>query len=68
MSLTTDDIAKFWDVDTLRQREELLRGYSGFEVYCGECRYVLAEPGPGCCRYVAPRSSWWRRLFRVGRT
>jgi hypothetical protein len=59
------DIA-FWSPERLRQRDEILRGFTPFDVYCGTCLYVLAEPGPGCCRYVAPtppRRSLFRRLF-----
>ena len=53
--------------DQARWLEQARLGYTPFDVYCGHCRYALAEPGPGCCRYVPPtesRRSLWRRLFR----
>ena len=52
--------------DQARWLEHARLGYTPFEVYCGHCRYALAEPGPGCCRYVAPSEparSLWRRLL-----
>ncbi len=70
MSLDTHDLAElFRNPENARQHAEAMRGYTPFDVYCGECRYVLAEPGPGCCRYtppVEPRRSLWRRLVSKG--
>ena len=47
-----------------RWLEQAKLGWTPVDTWCGECRYVLGEPGPGCCRYVPPRRSLWRRLLR----
>ncbi len=64
--MNVEDALDFWNAEKLRQRDEMLRGFTPFDTYCGECLYVLAEPGPGCCRYTPPpepRRSLWRRLL-----
>ena len=53
-TLTTADV---------QMLEEIRARPAVFDVFCGECRYILAAPGPGCCRYTPPRRSFWRRLF-----
>lgn len=58
MSIEIDDLSKLWNLETLHQRDQLLRGYSGMHIVC-DCGRLEPE-----CRCAAPAErSLWRRLL-----